>query len=145
MATKAKTKHKKKIKTDLVKTYGREETPLRLNEQEFRFAAVRPGLGTIPLDGWIESVEWNEEGSEDATELNMIPVLRGSITLRKNHPDSPAKFPTLRDGHRLRCDVKWFGNWKPLWEMRMLNDRLSIEDGSLTFELQDDIAQLILT
>lgn len=134
MATK-----KKKIRTDFIGAYGAPQAPLDLNSQQFRFTLVRPGLASVPVDGLIETVEWRDEGAVDT--VNRMPILRGSVQMRK--PEN-GNAPAVRDGDKLRCHVFWVTKWIPLWEMRLTQDRVNIEDGTWTFEAADDLNQLAL-
>lgn len=128
------------IHTDFQQAYALDAEPLDLSTQEFRLTAVRPNIGPpVPIDGLIEQVEWRDEGN--AYSLNTIPVLRGTMAYRQQDPSSPEGSGIhIQDGHRIRCEVKWFGNWKPLWEMRILTPPArTVEDGTTTIELADDL------
>lgn len=111
-----------------------------LGAQEFRFIAIRPderAKQTVVIDPLVESAEWREEGGVDG---NAIPILRGSVTLRKPHPDEPQI--NLHHGHRFRCDVRWGDAWKEVWTMRAYKPVLQVGDGSWQFELADDLLLL---
>lgn len=129
-------KKKNRQRTDYFKVYGRPDAPLELNDQEFRLTALRRDLGNIPIDRLTESFEWRDEGTEDG--LNTIPVLRGSLTLRKPHPDSPGGDVEINPGHIIRCEVRWGGRWMEVWRMRIQKPTVSL-DGGWTHELADDL------
>lgn len=124
----------KPIHLDFDKLYGVPAEDFDLNSQEFRFTAIRPGVGNLNLDEILETVEWRDEGT--ARNLNTIPVLRGTATWRR--PDSGGLL--FGEGHRVRCEVKWLGRWKPLWEMRVLKaPEVRVEDDTMSAELGDDL------
>ncbi|MET0604404.1 MAG: hypothetical protein ABW167_20630 [Baekduia sp.] len=130
---------KSTIHSDFVAAYGREASSLDLASQEFRLSAIRPDIGPpAPIDGLVEQVEWRDEGTAD--NLNIIPVLRGSMSVRLQDTAAGETPFVLRDGHRVRCEVKWFGAWKPLWEMRIqAPPERTVEDGTATMDLADDL------
>jgi hypothetical protein len=124
-------------RADILGLYKRGAPELDLNDQEFRFTALRPGLGPLPLDSVIEQVEWVDESSGGM--LNVLPVLRGSATIRKPHPDQQGAKLVLKDGHRIRCSLRLGGSWTPLWEMRIIRPVTDVATGSMTVELCDDL------
>lgn len=149
---------KKKIRTDFTRLYGKEIPDLDLNSQEFRFfltgtdlesdtlhtASTSRGSGTraktetIEITDLLETVEWRDEGN--ALNLNTIPILSGTITYHTTPQELPGPRLHIRDGHRIRADVKWLGEWKPLWEMRVFTPpEHTSEDGTATAELWDDL------
>ena len=122
------------------KLWERKLEALRLDEQEFRYKLIRPGSVNVHLDNVVESCEWRDEGTPG--QINTIPVLRGSMTIREPHPDDPFSKIEIRDGYVIRCSVKWGGEWKELWEMRILKTTSGVADGTLTLELADDMILL---
>ena len=132
-------KKTKKIRVDLVKAYAKPSAPLRLNEQRFRFTLRRPDFDDeLDIGPYLEQCEWRDEGSED--DVNAIPILRGSITLRKPHAKQTPM--VIRDGHLIMCEVFWYAQWRPLWEMRLTQERVTVEDGTWSWELADDMLML---
>jgi hypothetical protein len=118
--------------------WGIKKPAFPLGSQEFRWAALatdkRPRLD---ISNIVESCEWRDEGTFD--NLNAIPVLRGSLTLRKPHPDELPKDLDLHDGNVIRCQVNWGGRWKEVWRMRVQKETVNVFDGGWTFELADDL------
>lgn len=133
-------KAKAQQRTDYMKVYGDKAEPFHLNDQEFRFTLLRRDLGDINIDRLVETAEWRDEGTEEA--LNTIPVLRGTIGLRKPHPDTPDAAITINEGHVIKCDVKWGTRWQETWRMRIQKPSLGWTDGSWSFELADDLVLL---
>jgi hypothetical protein len=135
---------KKPIRTNLKyynSLWGVKKPAFPLATQEFRFNVLRPDRGDKPpITSLVESCEWRDEGTLD--NLNAIPVLRGTMQLRKPHPDDPIKPVKIHDGHVVRCQVNWGGRWKELWRMRIITESISISDGAWSFEMADDL-QLI--
>lgn len=130
------------MRRDVAKSYGIDAPPLQLNEQEFRLTALRPDFGNISIDSLVESFEWTD-GSDDAlADLNAFVVLTGQITLRKPNPDQPGATINLNDGHVIRCEVRWGGQWTEVWRMRIWKPGLSVSDGAWTFDLSDDMRLL---
>lgn len=149
MASKGAQEHKeeKPIRTNAGyynRVYGRDTPDLLLAGQEFRFRLARKDFGdVVPIDGLVEMMEWRDEGTASTiagANINIIPVLRGTATLRKPAPTDPLSKLTIRDGHVIRCDVKWGGNWKDVWEMRIQTGTISVADGAWSFDLADDLA-----
>jgi hypothetical protein len=130
---------KRKLKTDFIRAFGAPQPPVLLNTQEFRFVALRPE-GNVRIDDMLESAEWRDEGANEI-DINAIPTLRGTVGLR----DSDSNDVRLRDGNRVRCYVRWFGIWKPLWEMRVQGEESNVEEGVLSYELSDDLMLAALT
>lgn len=112
-----------------------------INRQEFRFTAVRPDIDNIDISGLVVSAEWRDEGTAD--NLNSVPVLRGTLNLIKPDFTQLGAEVQIEDGHRVRCDVRWAGQWTHLWEMRILTPAIQLQDGNWTFELADDIQAVI--
>jgi hypothetical protein len=143
----------KPLRQDLAHVYPGAALPFDLGQTQFRFTAIRPDFGNVVVDDIIETIEWRDEGPESessggsATDLNTIPILRGSVTLHKPDPDlfSNSTLRKIYNGHRLRCEVFWWDRWRPLWEMRMNTDETDIDSGEWRFDLEDDMAQLALT
>lgn len=108
-----------------------------INRQEFRFRAIRPDIDNIDISGLVVSAEWRDEGTVD--NLNAVPVLRGTLTLIKPSIDQLSADIHIQDGHRIRCDVRWAGQWIHLWEMRIITPSIQVQDGNWTFELNDDM------
>jgi hypothetical protein len=114
--------------------------PMDLTHEDFRFTAIRPGMSPVrlSLDGVVESVEWRDEGTE--FNLNTIPALRGSITMHQAHPDSGGERIDLREGDRVRCELReGQGQWRPYWTMRVQRPQTTVEDGTITADLADDL------
>jgi hypothetical protein len=140
MASKGSTQHKaeKPIRYDWDVTYGRALEDLDLASQEFRFTAIRPDIFNAPLDDYLEQITWRDEGNQ--YNLNTIPVLRGTAMWRQEHDDLPGGTFHLRDGHSIRCEVKWLGHWLPLWQMRIVKPpETTVESGEANAELADDL------
>lgn len=130
------------LKRDVLKSYGLDASDLRLNEQVFRITALRPGLGNLNIDPYVETVEWTD-GTEDPTgDLNDYTILTGTLTLRKPTPDQGGAKLDLRDGHVIKCDVQWGGQWREVWRMRIWHPSISLPDGAWGFELSDDLRLL---
>jgi hypothetical protein len=135
MATKGATQHKAKkpLRYDFEEHYAAPLEDFDVNDQEFRFKVIRED-GAIPITDTIETVEWRDEGNE--YNLNSIPVLSGSVTYHR----PPDNSHPIRDGHRIRCDVKWIGEWKPLWEMVLTTPpETQVESGAVTAQLSDPL------
>lgn len=153
-------KRAKPLHTDFEKLYARRDEELDLDSQEFRFTAIGTGIlkeeqqhgspssahspkrlpkkERVAISELLETVEWRDEGNQ--YNLNTIPILRGTMSYRIPDPDVAGEQIVLRDGHKIRADVKWLGNWEPLWEMRIVAPpEHTIEDGTATAELADDL------
>lgn len=130
-----------RLRTNFPATYGRQRDPMRLDDQEFRFTVMRPEISkakSFPFDDRLEQVEWRDEGTD--RNLNTIPVLRGTITWRADDEDLDQGTVDIRDGHQVRCEVKWLGKWEPLWQMRIVAPpQVAVESGATTAELADDL------
>jgi hypothetical protein len=137
--SKGQREHRKRhhLRTDMERLYREKRNPLRLDDQEFRFTLIRPEITNVDFSDRLESCEWRDEGN--AYNLNTIPVLRGTIAWRQDDPDLGGHI-NVRDGHQVRCDVKWLGNWEPLWQMRIIKPpQHTLEDGTATAEIADDL------
>lgn len=125
----------------LKRIWGRDKDPLPLNAQEFKFKIIRPDRTDFDLGPLIESVEWRDEGTFD--NINSIPVLRGTISLRKPSPEDPQHGNVvIHDGYLVRCKVRWGGDWRELWEMRIQQTTVDVADGSWSLECADDLMLL---
>lgn len=138
---------KKKVRTDLAyynSIWGVKLPDFPLATQEFRFTVLRPDVKRDPkmnIDGLVETVEWRDEGTFD--NINSIPVLRGTVQLRKPHPSDPSlRDLEIHDGHVIKCQVNWGGRWKEVWQMRIQKTTVAMADGAWTLELADDLQLL---
>lgn len=122
----------------LNRIWQRDKDPLPLNSQEFQFKVIRPDRTDFDIGPLIESAEWRDEGTFD--NINSIPVLRGTISMRRPAPDDPHHGEVvIHDGYRLKCKVRWGGDWREIWEMRIQQSTIDIADGSWSFECADDL------
>lgn len=126
------------LKTNFSQLYGLTAAPVDLNSQEFRFTALRP-QGNVPIGPLLEQVQWSDQGN-DLQSINSIPVLTGEIHYRL--PDTKQMWDHLKLtlGDRIRCDVRWKGEWQALWQMRIIQPpALDLIDGSISAQLADDL------
>jgi hypothetical protein len=133
------------IRTDFTRLYADRDVPdLQLNEQEFRLVLIRPEpLPKLRIDRLCESFEWRDEGAEDNS--NISPILQGTLTLKKPPTDQKGAHLAIKDGYQVRCDVRWGGRWREVWQMRIQSRgeepwaNLSVTDRTWTFTLRDDL------
>lgn len=123
-----------------LQSYLRPTADVSLGQQEFRLTARRPDLGDIPIDSLVESVEWRDEGGSEDT--NSLPLLRGTLSLRRPARSQLGAQIQINDGHLIDCDVRWGGAWQPLWQMRVTTPQYGLGDGTWQFDLNDDLWQL---
>jgi hypothetical protein len=114
-------------KPNLRKVYQRDLEPLALEQQEFRVRLLRPSHPPMALGGLVESVTWRGDPGD--------PVMHGEITVR--YPDFADRQP-VRRGHRVRLDVRWGGEWKEVFTMRLYKPREDPASGTITYEMHDD-------
>lgn len=155
---------RKWTRKDALKLYSNTAPDVNLDQQEFRFTliqtqatrtktfvvrrrtlgetrrAARRAIGRVnertSIDGVVESCEWVDEGGESG---NAIPILRGTIAIRLPAPeDEQGRDPKIEDGDRVRCDVRWGGDWHEVWMMRIAKPVTTVGDGTIRLELADD-------
>lgn len=115
-------------KPDLSSFYRYRHESVHLDEQEFRIVGIIPGQKRrLPLDGVTDSISWRWERGD--------PVLHGSIAF--SEPDHSIDRLAIREGHRVRLDVRWAGMWHEVFTMRLYQTDLDW-GGDLSFDLHDD-------
>lgn len=132
MATKAKTKPKKKEPQNIeaARAYQGRVTDFDISSQRFRAMLLRHdaprGQRITNVDQLTESIEWRAQPGN--------PVLEGTLQVRP--PEVGPRF-SLHDGHVLKLDVYWGGRWREVWRMGLYDGQTAL-DGSRTFEMYDD-------
>lgn len=117
-----------------------------LNEQEFRFKAIRPDFGNVWLDGLVVDASWTDEGGSS---FNNPVTLTGQMSLRRPGDGQSGSGLNLEDGHEIACFVKWPGVGKSaggiaepgfmhLWTMRIQSQEEEVAEGAWTLQLADD-------
>jgi prophage tail gpP-like protein len=108
-------------------TYGEERFRVRCVRGEKKKSADR----NVSLDDFVTSVSW-----EDSS-----PILRGSISLQTIEGKKPL---AIYEGHKILLDVapRQGGEYRRIWEMRILSSTITASSGEHVFDLADELAWL---
>lgn len=124
-----KSKHGRVRRPNVAQLYSGGKLPYNLGSEDYRLLVYRPDVRTswpTRIDGVVETVNWREEPGN--------PVMQGELHLQK--PDLGTGL-TIHDGHVLRLDCLWGGNWREVWRLR-LYDGEKTPGGLWGFQLADD-------
>lgn len=116
-------------KPNLSKFYGRRLPAITPGDFEFALDLLR-GVGKpVPIDTFTESFEWVDEDAG----------MTGSLQLHRPDVETWRSLP-IGLGHRVRCRTRWAGRWYEVWTMRCDAPEVTVEDGTVSVALKDDLA-----
>jgi len=116
---------------NLRRYYSERLDDIRPGSYRFRFLLIRPPAGAVVLDPIVEDCSWTDEGA----------VLTGSMTVRRPDPNDPSSLP-VGIGQRVRCQVQRGADWYTLWQMRIASPQTDAGEGTMSFDLADDLEAL---
>lgn len=111
--------------------YGSAVSEIRPGDFDFRLQLLRIGAAPVFLERTATSFFWEESGD--------VPYLTGEVVLQRPDPADAGSMP-VGNGHRVRCSVRWAGQWYVLWTMRVWGvPDVDLATGTVTVVLRDDL------
>lgn len=119
---------------DLARFYSQALAPITPGAFDLDFTLLRTGAGAqLDLNDVVESASWTEDSGAS--------TLTGTLALRRPDPEDRDSLP-IGVGHLVRCRVYWGARWYELWTMRCEPPDVTVDDGTLSVALADDMVLL---
>lgn len=115
---------------DVRALYRHQREPIEAGNFEYGFTLLGR-THAVPLGKLVEGASWADESA----------TLTGSLVVRRPDPEVPSSL-IIAKGDRVRCSVQWRGRFRRLWTMRVQDPSTDPVNGTVSFDLIDDLIML---